>query len=97
MFLKESYKVSTINVRCQREVAHIHESDLSGHVLLSIPDAKEVIAKGWCERHRMTGSVLPLGYTFLYVPRSVAEVEEYMKIVEASIRYVESTGSSASN
>jgi hypothetical protein len=29
------------------EMNHLHLSDLSGHVVLSLADAKEVVAKGW--------------------------------------------------
>ena len=93
MFLKDSYSLPTLIARCQGEVAHIHESDMSAHVLLSFADAREVIAKGWGERHRMTGSaIIPLGYTMLYLPRNAGGIEVFMRIFEAGVMYAESNG-----
>jgi hypothetical protein len=95
MFLKDSYKVPTLIAKCQREVLHIHESDMSAHVLLSLADAKDVIAKGWGERHRITGTaVIPLGYTLLYLPRNKEEVEVMGRILEAGVEYAKSNGKS---
>ncbi|KAK5175024.1 uncharacterized protein LTR77_000160 [Saxophila tyrrhenica] len=93
LFLKESYSIPTLIAKCKREVAHIHESDLSAHVLLSFADAKRVIEEGWGERHRLTGTrFLPLGYTMLYAPRDKGEVEVLLGILEAGMRYAESNG-----
>lgn len=95
MFLKETYALPTLITKCKREVAHIHESDMSAHLLLSFADAQEVLARGWGERHRMTGTaVVPLGYTMLYLPRKAEEVDVFMKIFEASIEYAKSNGRS---
>ena len=94
MSLKEEYVMPTLSATCRREVLHIHESDMSAHVLLSLADAKEVISKGWGERHRVTGTVIPLGYTLLYIPRNEEEVGVLMKIFEAGIEYAKSNGKS---
>ena len=78
MFLKETYAVPTPIAKCKREVAHLYESDMSAHLLLSLADAKEIIAKGYGERHRMTGSTLiPLGYTMLYLPMKLEELDVF--------------------
>lgn len=75
----------------RREIAHIHASDQSGHVTLSLADAAEVCTKGWGERHRLSGTEwLHLGYTMLYVPRSMAEVEVLGKILQAGVEYMTS-------
>ncbi|KAF2766057.1 hypothetical protein EJ03DRAFT_377294 [Teratosphaeria nubilosa] len=74
------------------EIAHIHHTDLSGHVVLSLADAKDAVAKGWGERHRLSGVVLPLGYTMLYSPRTVDEVEMYERIIQAGVDYMTSLG-----
>ena len=93
LFLKQSYVVPALIAKCQREVAHIHESDLSAHVFLSFADARSVIEKGWGERHRMTGTaIIPLGYTLLYSPRNGEEVDVLLKIMEAGIEYAKSSG-----
>ena len=93
MFLKETYAVPTLISRCKGEVAHIHDSDVSGHVLLSLADAEDVVAKGWGERHRLSGTAfIPLSYTMLYVPRNDEEIEISMMIAEAAIEYAKSNG-----
>lgn len=92
IFLKDNYTVPTLVASCKREVLHIHESDMSAHVLLSLADAKEVIAKGWGERHRMSSTLLPLQYTFIYLPRNADEMDITVKILEAGIEYAKSTG-----
>ena len=75
----------------QREICHIHSSDLSGHVTLSFVDAQEVIAKGWGERHRLSGTDwIHLGYTMLYLPRTVEETEVFAKIFQAGVDYMRS-------
>lgn len=91
LFLKPSMPLRTLDQQTQREICHIHGSDLSGHVTLSLADAREVIAKGWGERHRLSGTkILPLGYTMMYIPRSVEEVEVYGRIFQAGIEYLAS-------
>jgi hypothetical protein len=86
MFLSESYQIPILNAKVPREIGHIHESDMTAHVLLSLADAKDVIAKGWGERHRATGTaVVPLGYTMLYLPRNKEEVEVMARILEAGV------------
>jgi hypothetical protein len=69
---------------------------MTAHVLLSLADAKDVIAKGWGERHRATGTaVVPLGYTMLYLPRNKEEVEVMARILEAGVTYAKSNGKSS--
>ena len=93
MFLKPTWNLPTLMIKWSREVCHIHQSDLSAHVFLSYADAKEVIAKGWGERHQLTGTrIVPLGYTMLYAPRDAGEVEVLGGILEAAVRYAESNG-----
>ena len=93
MFLKDNYKVPALNAKLEREICHVHESDLSAHVLLSIADAKDVVEKGWGERHRITGTaVIPLGYTLLYLPRNLEEVEVMKRILDAGVEYAKSNG-----
>ena len=55
---------------------------------LSCADAKEVISKGWGERHRLAGTYLNLGYTFVYAPRDLEEVEIMGKVFKAGIAFM---------
>lgn len=58
------------------------------HDTLSCGDANEVISKGWDERHRLAGTYLNLGYTFIYAPRDVEEVEIMGKVFRAGIAFM---------
>jgi len=69
-------------------MAHIHESDLSTHVVLSLADAREVVSKGWGEWHGLSGIGLPLGFTMLYVPRNRGEVEVMTRVLGAGVAYM---------
>lgn len=56
---------------------------------LSFADAEEVIVKGWGERHRLSGTdLIHLGYTMVYVPRSVAETEVLQRIFQAGVEFM---------
>lgn len=91
LFTKRSIPLSPISNPTQREICHIHGTDLSGHVTLSFPDAEEVIAKGWGERHRLSGTDwIHLGYTMVYVPNTVEETEVLKNIFQAGVDFMKS-------
>lgn len=69
------------------EFGHVHDEG-SSHFILSVPDAAEVLEKGWGERHGMSGKMTPLTYMFIYAPRNDEEVEEWKKIAEASAAFI---------
>jgi hypothetical protein len=72
---------------CRGEVAHVHPSEGSSHVVLSLADAEEVIGKGWGQRHALSGVVLHWGYTLVYAPRDEDEVEVWKGIMRAGVDY----------
>ncbi|WPH03411.1 Hypothetical protein R9X50_00629100 [Acrodontium crateriforme] len=91
MFLLPSIPMSPLVSKSAREIGHIHASDLSAHVMLSLEDSRQVIEKGWGERHGLSGTKrLSLSYLMLYSPRSVEEVEILINILQAGIDYVAS-------
>ncbi|KAI0380267.1 hypothetical protein F5Y04DRAFT_282031 [Hypomontagnella monticulosa] len=91
LFTKPSIPLTPLARPTEREICHIHVTDMSGHVTLSFKDAEEVITKGWGERHRLAGTDwIHLGYTLLYVPNTVEEAEILVKIHQASIDYMKS-------
>ncbi|KAB5518020.1 hypothetical protein GE09DRAFT_1195592 [Coniochaeta sp. 2T2.1] len=92
MFLKDTYALPNPLATARRELAHLHDSDISGHILLSFGDAKEVLSKGWGERHRVAGTIAPLGYMILYQPRNLGELEMFLNILKAAIAYGKSNG-----
>jgi hypothetical protein len=71
------------------EFAHVHP-EATMHVTLSLPDAEEVVKKGWGERHPLSGvrGFWPITYVMLYAPRDDSELEICKKIVDASVRFV---------
>ncbi|RPA95798.1 hypothetical protein L873DRAFT_1845769 [Choiromyces venosus 120613-1] len=72
-----------------REIAHIHDSDGSLHVVLSPTDCAEVIEKGWGERHPLSGRILlPSQYLLVYAPRNESEVSVIEAILKAAIGYM---------
>ena len=85
-----------LNETCKTsgEVAHVHDSDSSMHVTLHPADAALVIAAGWGQRHPVAGvSVhgtvsVPDGFTMIYAPQSMDEVDVVMDIVKAGAWWV---------
>ncbi|KAI5888686.1 uncharacterized protein SCHCODRAFT_02637401 [Schizophyllum commune H4-8] len=82
-----------VNQHRGREIEHVHPLlDCSYHALLAPQDCKEVIAKGWGERHPLSGCFgdkdLQANYLFIYAPRSEQELEIITRILEASIGYM---------
>ncbi|EXJ93398.1 hypothetical protein A1O1_01790 [Capronia coronata CBS 617.96] len=82
----------TLNERAKRdrilttEIAHHHPSELSFHVWLSEADAKTVVEKGWGQRFPMAS--VDKGWTMVYAPRTMPEVDVVERIVKAGIAWV---------
>jgi hypothetical protein len=68
------------------EIAHAHPREDSLHVWLSEPDARTVIEAQWGERFPLT-FVSP-GWTMVYAPRTMEEVELVEVIVRAGIAWI---------
>ncbi len=69
------------------EVAHVHPSDGSMHMILSLRDAATVIEQGWGESHPLAGVMLDLPETYLliYPPRDADELRVTRRILDAAI------------
>ncbi|KAI6093767.1 hypothetical protein F4821DRAFT_221428 [Hypoxylon rubiginosum] len=77
------------NKTCQGEICHVHNSDHSMHMNLHPDDVKEVIEKGWGERHPLTSQCLlkmpvPKQFTMVYAPRTMDELKVVCQIIEAA-------------
>jgi len=82
-------------VNSHGEVAHIHPSDSSMHMIFSPSDAKTVILGGWGERHPLAGGplpgtelVLPDTYLFIYPPRNDVELGITRILLDASVSHM---------
>jgi hypothetical protein len=65
-----------VNVTCNGEICHVHDSDHSLHLCLHPEDIAEVLRKGWGQRHPLArrgwfGATMPVPEEFLmvYAPR----------------------------
>ena len=75
----------------QGEVAHIHPSDGSMHMIFSPSDAMQVIDKGWGERHPLCGVPrhnIPDTYLMVYTPRTAAEVTVVKALLRGAVEHV---------
>ena len=68
-----------LNVCGNGEVCHIHSSDRSLHLNLHPDDIKEVLAKGWGQRHPMAWkgwvqSPVPSTFVMIYAPRGTSKL-----------------------
>ncbi|ORY66356.1 uncharacterized protein BCR38DRAFT_340478 [Pseudomassariella vexata] len=79
------------NNTCQGEICHVHNSDHSMHMNLHPDDVKEVLAKGWGQRHPLTSQgsgwmrmPVPRNFVMVYAPRSMEEVKIVCRIIEAA-------------
>ncbi|EAQ93407.1 hypothetical protein CHGG_01642 [Chaetomium globosum CBS 148.51] len=81
-----------VNVCGNGEVCHIHTSDRSMHLNLHPDDIREVLEKGWGQRHPMAWegwvrSPVPRTFTMIYAPRDENDLKIVCGIIEAAIWY----------
>lgn len=68
------------------EIAHAHPAENSLHVWLSEPDARVVIEAGWGQRFPLT--FVHKGWTMVYAPMNMNELETVERIVKAGIAWI---------
>jgi hypothetical protein len=79
-----------VNNTCMGEICHVHNSDHSMHMNLHPDDVKEVLAKGWGQRHplawrgRWFRMPVPRQFVMVYAPRTMDEVKVVCRIIEAA-------------
>lgn len=69
-----------VNVCGNGEIVHIHNSDRSMHMNLHPDDIKEILEKGWGERHPMAWkgwvqAPVPTTFTMIYAPRGMSMLD----------------------
>lgn len=87
--IRRTGKASSLDPPSFGEVAHIHPSDHSMHMILSPRDAVAVIEAEWGERHGLAGIALdlPVNYVMVYAPRSKDDLAAIRQLLEAAIQY----------
>ncbi|KAI1859300.1 uncharacterized protein JN550_012109 [Neoarthrinium moseri] len=71
------------------EIAHSHPAEDSLHVWLSDRDAIDVIEKGWGQRFCLP--FVKSGWTMVYAPRNLEEVQVVESIVKAGASFITGT------
>ncbi|KIW16315.1 hypothetical protein PV08_06366 [Exophiala spinifera] len=97
--LSKSENLPEVATVSRGELGHMH-GDASMHLYFSPADAKEIIEKGWAERHRCAREApwwlggrrnsWKIGHTFLivYAPRNEEELEVLQVLLRASARFM---------
>lgn len=74
------------------EIAHLHPSDGSMHVVLGPADAQKVLDRGWGELHPLAGVQraigLPPTYVLVYPPRDVRDLAPIHAVLTAAVRHM---------
>jgi Family of unknown function (DUF5519) len=72
------------------EIAHIHPSDGSMHMIFGPADAVTVIERGWGESHPLAGVTmdLPATYLLIYPPRDREELAVTKLLLDAAIGHM---------
>ncbi|MGB2720234.1 MAG: luciferase family protein [Rhodococcus sp. (in: high G+C Gram-positive bacteria)] len=81
--------------RAGGEIAHVHPSDGSLHVVAQHGDAQRIIDAGWGELHPLAGRPpigLPEPYVLLYSPRDRYDVEQITRILDRVVETALRTG-----
>lgn len=82
-----------LQTNCQGEICHVHDSDHSMHMCLHPEDIKEVLSKGWGQRHplawtsRFLASPVSPDFVMVYAPRDEQELQVICRIIGAAIWY----------
>lgn len=71
------------------EIAHVHPAENSLHVWLTLTDTRKVVEAGWGERFPLASlQMVDGGWTFLYAPRTMEEVDVVSEIMRAGIGHL---------
>ncbi|KAL7900051.1 hypothetical protein HDV63DRAFT_370236 [Trichoderma sp. SZMC 28014] len=80
-----------LQTNCQGEICHVHDSDHSMHMSLHPDDIKEILQKGWGQRHPLAwkGKYIQMPvvqeFVMVYAPRDEMELDIVCKIISAAI------------
>lgn len=85
LFVRDPTTAAPWIAHARGEVAHVHGTQGSLHVVAAPADVPEIITRGWGERHPLAGRPiigLPDSYLFLYAPRDDIDGEQLERIID---------------
>ncbi|PGG95118.1 hypothetical protein AJ80_10023 [Polytolypa hystricis UAMH7299] len=91
------FSVSKVQNRftCNGEVCHSHPSDGSLHLTLHPADVKQILERGWGERHPLAREnwwwrfrFVPPGFVLIYSPRTMEELRCVVEIIHAAAWWI---------
>lgn len=75
-------------LKARGEIAHIHPSDCSMHMVMHPSDAAVAVRAGWGELHTLSGGpLLPSAYLMVYPPQQIEDLEVVGRLLRAAIAY----------
>ena len=79
----------TASAASHGEIAHIHPSDSSMHMIFSAADAIAAMDAGWGQLHGLAGIAvgLPATYVMVYAPRDENDLRATAQLLDAAIAY----------
>lgn len=85
LFVRDRATASPWIAHARGEIAHVHGTQGSLHVVADPADVSEIIRRGWGERHPLAGRPiigLPDSYLFLYAPRDATDSQQLQRIID---------------
>ncbi len=89
LFVRDAAGAAPWTARAHGEIAHVHASQGSLHVVADPADVPEIIGRGWGERHPLAGRPLiglPDSYLFVYAPRDDADQRQIERIIDRVVQ-----------
>ncbi|WP_449289918.1 luciferase domain-containing protein [Nocardia aobensis] len=84
LYVSDGVDVPPWVAKAGREIAHVHISEGSLHVVANPSDARQIISAGWGELHPLAGRPmigLPESYVFLYAPEDEEDLRQLSRII----------------
>ena len=89
VFLREPDAAHADAKTSHGEIAHVHPSDGSMHMIFSPADARKTIQAGWGECHPLAGKLnLPDTYLLIYPPRDQHELAVTARLLDAAVDHM---------
>lgn len=95
LYVVREHRPPGVVSQAEGEIAHVHSSDGSLHVVAQPADAQQIIDAGWGELHPLAGRSalgLPEPYVLLYSPRDSEDADAITRILHRVVESAVATG-----